>query len=128
MSILDDIGSHLVSSGVVGGSTDWALFKSYQPDYPDKTITIFDLGGDEPDQTDGVEYEFPEFKVQVRGESFGYSAARDKMVDVVNALNNATVSGYIFIYPLNSGVVPEEYDKADNRPEISVEFKAMKEP
>lgn len=126
MSILDDIGTHLTSDGVVAGATGWALGKSYMPPDPDKIVAIFETGGGAPDQTPGTAYEFPTFQVRVRGSKFGYEAARTKIQEVVDSLNNATVSGYIYIYPVQSGPIVLRYDRDDNRPELAWNFATMK--
>ena len=126
MSILDDIGAQLTSDDVVGGVTGWTLFKSYQPKSPDKTITIYETGGPEPDQTPGTGYDFPTFQVRGRGAEFGYEALRSKMQDVFNSINNATISGYVYIFAVDSGPIPLGYDKEDNRPQLTWNFKTMK--
>lgn len=126
MSILDDIGTHLTTNSVVGGATGWTLFKSYQPASPDKTITIYETGGPEPDQTPGTGHDFPTFQVRGRGTEFGYEALRTKMQEIFNTLNNASVSGYVYILALDSGPVSLGYDKDGNRPQLVWNFKAMK--
>jgi len=126
MSILDDIGAELTSDGVVGGVTDWVLAKSYMPPTPDNVIALFETGGDAPDQTPGTKYEYPTFQVRVRGSKFGYEAARIKIQEVFDSLNDSTISGYIYVFPLQSGPIPLGYDREDNRPELSWNFATMK--
>jgi len=123
--ILDDIGTALESASVVGGATGWTLYKSYMPDSPDTSIAIFETGGGEPDQTQGDAYDMPTFQVRARGDAFGYSDLRTKMQAVFTALNNATVSGYVFIFADSSGPIPMGYDK-NNRPELAWNFSTMK--
>jgi len=126
MSILDDIGAKLVTDLVVEGVTGWTLAKSYMPPTPDQVIGIFETGGIIPDQTEGISYEYPTFQVRCRGLSFGYEATRIKIQEVFDSLNNSTVSGYIYIYPNESGPILLKYDHDDNRPELAWNFTTMK--
>jgi len=125
MSILDDIGTALDAASVTGGVTGWTLYKSYLPDSPDLAIAVFETGGPTPDQTQGDKFDEPSFQVRGRGEAFGYDALRTKMQEVFDALNDATVSGYTFIFADSSGPIPMGYDKND-RPELSWNFSTMK--
>jgi hypothetical protein len=127
-NLLEDMGNHLKECNIAGGDTGWTLFYSYQPDSPDKTVTILDTGGSEPDQTSGDRHTFPTFQLRVRGEMFGYQEARAKMRDAIFALDGAKIPGYVYIYPADSGVIPLRYDDGDNRPELVINFKSMKEP
>ncbi len=128
MSILDDVGSLLITDGVAFSDTtvDWALFKSYQPESPDKCITLYETGGPTPDQTNITTHTFPSFQVRGRGAEFGYAALRTKMQAVFDSLNNSTISGYVFIYAENSGPLTLGYDKSQNRPELVWNFSTMK--
>jgi hypothetical protein len=126
MALLDDIGDKLVADAVADGATGWTLYKSYQPDSPDKSVTVLETGGPEPDQTPGVAHTFPTFQVRVRDSTFEYAAARAKMDEVFNSLNDATVSGYVYIFAADSGPLPLRYDAADERPELVWNFKTMK--
>lgn len=126
MGILDDIESKLVADSVGGGVTGWSIYKSYQPDSPDKVITIYESGGSVPDQTSGIGYSYPTFQVRGRGVEFGYSELRVKMDEVLSSLNNATISGYVYVFPDDSGVIPLGYDSANNRPMVSINFSTMK--
>jgi len=126
MSILDDIGTQLTTDGVVGGASGWTLAKSYQPATPDKMITIYETGGKEPDQTPGTTHDFPTFQIRGRGVEFGYAALRTQMQAVFDSLNNATISGYVYIYAIDSGPIALRFDTAENRPEMVWNFRTMK--
>jgi len=126
MSLLDDIGDKLIADAVVEGATGWALYKSYQPNSPDKAVTILETGGVEPDQTEGTAHTFPSFQTRVRGDNLGYEEARTKIQEVFDSLNNATIAGYVYIYANDSGPIPLQYDTADERPEIVWNFSTMK--
>jgi hypothetical protein len=102
------------------------LFKGYQPHTPDKTITIYETGGPEPDQTPGTTHDFPTFQVRGRGAEFGYEALRTKMQEVFDTLNNASISGYVYVFGVDSGPIPLGYDKEDDRPQLVWNFKTMK--
>lgn len=81
MPLLDEVQSYLVTQGVgVAGSTaNYVVAKGYEPDSPDKVITLLETGGlrNEGYSTGGVER--PTFQVRVRGNAFGYSTARAKI-------------------------------------------------
>jgi len=125
MALLDDIGSALTTAGLVGGATGWTLYKSYFPDKPDQVVGLFETGGDDPDLTEGTKYDMPSFQVRVRGQEFEYDTARTKIEAVFSTLHDATVSGYIFVFAVNSGPIPLGYDK-NNRPDLSWNFQTMK--
>jgi len=126
MSILDDIGDKLVADAVVNGATGWTLYKSYQPDSADQTVTLLETGGEEPDQTQGIAYTFPTFQARVRGAELQYDVARTKIQEVFDSLNNSTIAGYVYVFASESGPIPLRYDTADERPEIVWNFRTMK--
>jgi hypothetical protein len=126
MSLLDDIGDKLIADGVAGGVTGWTLYKSYQPDSPDKAVTILETGGPDPDQTPGIAHTFPTFQMRVRDSTFEYEAARTKIQEVFDSLNNATITGYVYVFAKDSGPILLRYDAADERPELVWNFRTMK--
>lgn len=128
MSILDDVGDLLTTDLIVAGNTGWALGKGYTPPSPDKIIVIYERGGLPPDETPGDAHSFPEIQIRGRGAEFGYAALRIKMQEVYDSLNNATLAGYVYCYPNQSGPILLQIDKADNRPVLIWDFKTMKEP
>jgi len=127
MSILDDVGDKLVADAIVSGATGWTLYKSYLPATPDKAIALFEAGGDAPDQTPGTAHDFPDFQVRGRSAEFTYDVLRTKMQEVFDSLNDATLSGYIYTFAVQSGPIPMGFDKQNNRPELVWNFRAMKE-
>lgn len=126
MSLLDDIGAKLTSDGVVGGATGWTLGKSYLPPSPDQVVALFETAGPEADQTEGTRYDEPTFQVRARGATFEYDQLRDKMTEVFNSLNDATIAGFVFVFAVQSGPLPLGYDE-NNRPELSWNFATMKQ-
>lgn len=127
MSILDDIGAKLEADNVVKGATGWGLGKGYMPSSPDQVITIYETGGPEPDQTDGTPHTFPTIQIRGRGVEFGYSELRTKMQEVYDSLNNSVIAGYVYVYPVESGPTPIGFDKENNRPELTWNFRTMAE-
>jgi len=125
-ALLDDIGTALTTASVVGGATGWALAKAFEPPTPNRVVSVYETGGGEPDQTDGTKYDSPTFQVRVRGDEFGYSDARDKMDDVFAALNDATISGYVYVFARQSGPIPLGHD-GNTRPLMTLNFQALRE-
>lgn len=125
MALLDDIGTALTTASVVGGATGWTLAKGFEPVSPDAVVTVYETGGGEPDQSDGTKYDVPTFQIRVRGDAFGYSAARTKMNDVFAALNDATISGYVYVFSRQSGPIPLGHD-GKTRPLLTMNFHAMR--
>ena len=126
MALLDDIGTYLTSQNVVGGETGWTLAKGFEPPTPDKIVTIYELPGDEPDQTEGTKYDYPFFQTRVRGEEFGYEETRTKVQAVFNALNDADISGYVYVFARQSGPQSLGHDGL-TRPILTLDFAVMKQ-
>ena len=130
MALLDDIGAALVAAGLVNGGTGWTLLKSRDVDevtgVAEKTVTVYEFGGDNPEPRWAIDY--PNFQVRVRGARNGYSAARDQMQAVFNALHEqeaAVGAAYVYVYGLG-GVIPLGYD-ANTRPVLVQNFRVMKD-
>ena len=128
MSLLDDIKNKLVSDGIVDGSTGWKFYKAYLPDSPSNVVAIYEMPGPEPDQTQGIAYEYPGFQIYTRASAFEYDVARSKLMEVYRSLNNADIPGYNYIYAADSGPILDSYDKASNRPILFLSFNTMKAP
>lgn len=126
MSLLTEIKAALESASVTGGATEWTAYLSYIPDSPDKAIAIYDTGGESVDQSGGTKYDRPTFQLYIRGEAWGYEAARTKARDAFDALNAAEPSGYTYLYAVTPEPIPVRYDE-NNRPELSWNFRAMRE-
>lgn len=75
-ALLEELDSRLTGSGLVGGATGWALFKSFLPADPDQVVVLYELPGSPPEAK--VDIDRPGFQVRVRGAKMGYEAARAK--------------------------------------------------
>lgn len=131
MGILTDIEAKLIADTVGGGVTDWLIELSQFNEEGDLSIGLFETGGELPDSDEAADsdatidvHEFPDFQVIVRGEASGYEVARAKMDDVINSLQNATITGFTYVF-MKSSVLPLGLDD-NNRPLISLNFKSMK--
>ena len=127
MSILEDMGAHLISNSIVDGATGWALYYGYVPASPDQIVALHETGGLEPDQTVPAASSYPTFQVVVRGGKLDYATTRTQIQAFVDSLNNATIAGYTYIYPTDSGPIPLRHDREDERPEMVWNFRAMKD-
>jgi hypothetical protein len=126
MAILDEIGARLTTLLLVDGATGWALCKAFLPASPDKVVLLSELGGLGPEQR--VQLDHPEIQVRVRGERFGYAAARTRMQAIYDALHtySGTLSGirYASIAAVQS---PIGLGFDDNeRPEIVCTFRCAR--
>ena len=124
MALLDLVGAQLITDVVVDASTTWILARSYMPETPDKAVFLSEIGGRPSDQTPVEAYDFPSFQVIVRGGPEGYVEARSKIDEVIASLNNATISGLIYVF-MRTAPIALGYD-GNNRPKISVNFDTMK--
>ncbi len=70
--------------GVFADQSDWGIYISKQPDNPEAVVTIYDSGGTASNPQFAVD--FPSVQVRVRGRPNGYIEARNKCVDIKNAL------------------------------------------
>lgn len=124
MALLDDIGTLLESASVTGGATGWLLNKSFMTDEQDQVVTITEGVARPSDHTSGTVHDFPAVQVLVRGAKLDYATARTKMDAAIAALNDAAVSGQVFMLlrqsPLSLGV------DALQRPMISANFDVMR--
>lgn len=128
MALLDDIATRLQTDGIgtIGASSGWAIFKAALPDGPDTAVALFETGGDAPEERYALDR--PTFQVRVRGDAWGYSAARTKMQDIFAALHaqEANVgSDYVYIYAVQSGPIQMGHDESD-RPHLSLNFRVVK--
>ncbi len=119
--LLDDVGTQLDTDLVTGGATGWTLFKSYLPPSPDQIVSIYETSGEFPD----VNFTFPGLQIFVRAGEFEYVLARNKMDGVISSLDNATVSGYSYIFATTSPQLLR-VDNQENRILIVLNFKVMK--
>lgn len=124
--LLDDISNVLLNASVAGGITSWGLFKSYMPDAPDNSVCVYETGGVEADQSDDTRYDRVSFQVKVRAATYSYEDARNKIAEVFNALNDASVPGYVYVFASTGAPLSMGYDET-NRPSLVWNFEALKE-
>lgn len=124
MALLDDVGNLLEAASVTGGVTGWLLNKSFMTDEQDQVVTVTEGAARPSDHTPGTAHDFPAVQVLVRGSKLDYVSVRTKVDAVIAALNDATVSGQVFMLlrqsPLALGV------DSLQRPMISVNFDIMR--
>ena len=135
--LLTDVTAFLVSEGLIEGATEWVKKSGHMPSSPDKVIVVYETGGfppeSAPDSSDETEYDEPTFQVRGRGVAFGYEELRTKMGAIYRALHGselAPASGdpvYVYVYAIQSGPFPLGLDKVDDRPEMTWNFKALRE-
>lgn len=74
--------------GTFAATSGWALAISREPEDPDTTVTVYDVGGLTPDPKWLLDY--PSVQVRVRGSPNGYVAGMRKAIDVKDALLGVT--------------------------------------
>lgn len=120
MAILDEIQTKLTSDNVVGGATGWGVGKGYMPDSSSQDdsqfVALYERGGEYPRK----EHERLRIQVLIRGNAYEYGVVRSKAASVISSLDDATLTGVVFIY-LASSVELFAYD-TNNRPIISLNF------
>lgn len=123
MALIDTIADKLITDGIVDGSTNWTVTKSYLPDtkngIEDQVIAIFETQGAVPDEC----FFYPRFSVHIRGRQFEYDVARTKADQVVTSLDDITISGFIYLF-LSSNVFGGGVD-GENRPIVIANFLGM---
>lgn len=129
MPILDDIATHLETAGVGEASTGWPIVKGSMPEDPDgsggnKCIAVYELPGEAPIEASTTPIDLPGIQVKVRGEPEDYEAARAKMQDVIDALSDATIAGYVFCYQATSAPLALGLD-GNRRPQFVMGFNLM---
>lgn len=116
MSAADDIIEYLQAQGegTIGGSSQWSLHVSREPDKPGATVTIYDTGGSPPDPDNDV-YN-PRIQVRVRHKDYRTAIAklkaiRDLLIDPVGGIT-ANGTRYFALFALSD---PESigYDDKD---------------
>lgn len=123
MALIDDILATLTTAAVIDGST-WTGFGAYTPAVPDQVVIVTETGGPAPDQTPVIGHDFKTFQIRVRGAKEEYDTARTRMQAVFDALNDATISGYVYVFAVQSGAMPLGNDEKD-RPIIGLNFQCM---
>ena len=90
-----DIAEYLQTNGVgvIGSPTGWSIWVGQErppkPNaVPPTTITLYDLPGEEPLYSSGIEH--PAIQVRVRGSPGGYEAAYAKAVQIRDLLTSGS--------------------------------------
>lgn len=123
MALIDDILSTLTTAAVIDGST-WFGHGAYMPATPDQVVLVVETGGLVPGQESVTGFDKPTFQVRVRGQAEQYDVARTKMQEVFDALNDATISDFVYCFAVQSGPLPLGHDEKD-RPLLSLNFQCM---
>lgn len=121
--LLDDVEATLAAASLPPDG--WTLYKGILPPSPDRVVALFETGG-YPPQT-ASDFPVVTFQVRVRGAAYGYAAARQVVEDVLAALHGAQPSGYVYVYAMQSAPALLGYDTQDNRPELAINFRAMRD-
>ena len=127
--LLDDIGQALIDAGVVQATSDavdWFLFKGFMEDQPDRTVCLYETGGDAPDER--LALDRPGFQVKVRGAAADYPAVRAKLQAIFTALHaqEGDIGGdYVFVYATHSGAIPMGRDEK-RRPSLAQNYIVLK--
>lgn len=132
-TILEAVGNKLATDGL--GTLGTNIFLSLMPDTPDVCLTVYEYSGLAPLDTFGasvtVALDRPSIQVMTRATRNDYVTARDKAVDVRNALakvSNVTLSGInvLRIAP-TSAINPIALDDKD-RPLVVINFSVVVVP
>jgi len=119
------------SSGAGIGVFGTTLFVSREPTTPDFCMTIYDTGGEAPEEDKTLEFENPSIMIRVRGSRGGYVAAMSKAFEIQTELHGKTNSSwngtrYIWIFAKQSPYLIE-YDDND-RPIIVQNYRIARTP
>lgn len=95
----EDFKSILLTAGVgsTDPATDWGVHVSKEPTSPDRSITIYDTGGAEPNAKHLLD--FNTVQIRVRGDKSDYQVTYQKTIDITSqllGLPKQTVNGTVF--------------------------------
>lgn len=127
----DGIKTLLVAAGVgvFAATTGWSIQIGRIIDEPDTQIVIFATGGKPSEPKLAIDY--PSVQVLVRGSANGYEAARQKIIDVKNALlglPSQTVNGDRWDSVLAIGDIKGMGYDQKQRPSFVMNFSLIIEP
>lgn len=122
MALLDDIGAHLTSEGIVDGSS-WHLRTGILTADPDQIVLVTETGGFGIDQYSNPPVGDLSFQILVRAGKHKYQDARTKIGAAFLALNQASISGYLYIHGLSAGPLSLGLDE-NKRPILTWNFRA----
>ncbi len=127
----EDFKSLLITAtvGSTSPDSDWGVHVSKEPTSPDRTITIYDTGGPEPNPK--FLLDFNTVQVRVRGNVNDYQTTHTKIQAVKDALlglPKQTVNGTIFtgVWALTD-IIFLKYDD-NNRPVFVINWRTALEP
>lgn len=108
--------------GTIGATSGWALSTGMEPDAPDNAITVYDTGGQAPDNDD---QSIERYTVQVRIRSYGYSSAYAKLQSIKSTLIAASFGSFVAVWAQSE---PGLIGKDDNdRFLFTINFEAMRD-
>lgn len=119
------------SLGAFGGTADWALYIGWQPDAPDRSVTITDTGG--PESTPNLLLDYKTVQIRVRGKRGDYEAGYIRSVQVQTVLlginpqtmgNGDRIDGIIQA----GGIGFMGFDAENQRPEFVMNYQLFFEP
>ena len=126
VSLSTDILQFLHDQGVVDGVTGWEGKYNYMPPQPDQCVVVTETPGGPPDGSTGQKWDLPSFQIRVRAGSDGMEAATLKAFEIFDTLEDATISGFCFVFGVTSAPLFIGLD-TNNRPEFTWNFNTMKE-
>jgi len=124
-----DVANYLVSEGIIGGSTQWAVWLEHVPPAPDRGIAIFVTPGYEPEiapeGSSDVIYGRPGIQVRGRSAPRLYQELHGKMQDIHRALHaNVNINNCLLIRAVQSAPMNMGIDD-NNRLELALNFVAI---
>lgn len=127
----EDLKDELEAAGVgtFAAETGWSLRVGKEPAKPNRTVTLYDTGGPEPNPKFLLEE--PRVLARVRGEPDDYPGASAKALEVRDALLGSprkTINGTVYVgIWADSDPSLLEYDE-ESRPIFVVNFRTVREP
>lgn len=121
MALAEDIRTFLLGqAGLL--PAPWEVYIGEQPPSPDRVVTLYETGGSPHDTSS----DYPMLTFQIRIRAAEYPTARDKLAAIMAVLHNATITGYVYVYSMQSAPVYLGKDAQAGRPEFSMNFRVMK--
>src|ERR1051326_5717979 len=100
MALVDDVGAALVAANLGhtdAGPTDWQIYFAYMQDQPDRSICIYESGGEVPETNWSLDR--PHFQIRVRGKADDYQAVRAKAQEIFGVLHSGEAAlGADYVY------------------------------
>lgn len=127
----DDIATYLNSAGIatIGASSGWSLSVSFEPNTPDTSVAIYDIGGLQPDAKWLIDW--PQIQVRVRGGVNGYASAWAKAQQIKDALlglAQVSIGGTLYVGIMIFGDINFIMYDEPNRPILTINFQIIREP